>query len=164
MADYGAVMDVMLRLKPKRVLEFGPGSSTLALIEGGATKIDTCEDDPSWFDVYHDRLHGVYPDVVTLVPYTWADPLTVPALNRRRYDLALVDGPYTSVKRPPVIEYALRRAAAVLVPTEDDGRRATSMLRPIIAELATKYARTVEIFETGPLSGGFALLTLREGD
>jgi hypothetical protein len=163
-ADYGAVLDVMQRLKPKRVLEFGPGSSTLALIEGGATRIDTCEDDRDWQSVYEERLQAVYPDIVTVVPYTWSDPIQVPALSRRRYDLALIDGPYTSEKRPAVIEYALNRSAAVLVPTEDDGRAQSGFLRPVIAHLAEKYQRTVEFMETGPLSGGFALLTRKEDD
>ena len=35
-ADYGAILDTVRRLDAKRVLEFGPGHSTLALVEGGA--------------------------------------------------------------------------------------------------------------------------------
>lgn len=156
--DYGAVIDVMQRLTPKRVLEFGPGSSTLALIEGGATKIDTCEDNPDWYQIYEKRLEHAYPEIVTLHPYIWSDPLMVPDITRRRYDLALIDGPLGSLQRPPVIEYALQRSASVLVPTEDHGLR-NSHLRPHIARLAEQYDRTVEIFETGAHSGGFALLT-----
>jgi hypothetical protein len=156
--DHGAVMEVMARLQPKRVLEFGPGSSTLALIEGGATRIDSCEDNPDWLGVYRERLEAVYP-VVTLHEYTWSDPLSVPAIARRRYDLALIDGPYTSEKRPPAITYALQRSKAVLVPTEDHDRVHSSLLRPIIAQLAERFGFYVELMDTGPLAGGFALMT-----
>jgi hypothetical protein len=160
-ADYGAVMDVMTRLKPKRVLEFGPGSSTLALIEGGAMRIDTCEDHPSWLAVYRERLEAVYPDIVMVYEYAWSDPLTVPRIARRRYDLALIDGPYTSEKRPPAIAYALQRSKAVLVPTED-GREHTSLLRPHIVRLAERFGFNIEWMDTGPLAGGFALMTREE--
>lgn len=161
--DYGAVLEVMGRLQPKRVLEFGPGSSTLALIEGGATTIDTCEDNPIWSRTYRVRLEGAYPDIVMLHSYRQADPLTIPDVDAQRYDMALIDGPYGSEQRPPVIEYALQRCAAVLVPTEDHGRVYKSILRPVIVRLAEQYRRTVEFMETGPLSGGFALITKAEG-
>lgn len=159
--DYGAVLGVMRELQPKTVLEFGPGSSTLALLEGGATHIDTCEDHPDWAKTYRERLVAKRPDIVTLHDYTWSDPLRVPSLAERRYDLAFIDGPYTSEKRPPVIAFCLQRCAAVLVPTEDDGRKHKSYLRPYIEQLAAAAGYGVEYFETGPLSGGFALLTPR---
>src|SRR3954468_3676950 len=84
--DYGAVLQVMQRLGPRRVLEFGPGSSTLALIEGGATHIDSCEDDPVWFNTYTVRLQKKCPRIVTLRPYTWSDPVTVPGVDDKVYD------------------------------------------------------------------------------
>lgn len=98
MADYGAVLDVMQRLKPERVVEFGPGSSTLSLIEGGAASIDTCEDQTDWFNTYQERIARQFPTkdfptTVTMHRYTWADPLVIPALEAKRFDLALVDGP-----------------------------------------------------------------------
>src|SRR4051812_40979556 len=77
--DYGAVLEVTERLKAKKVLEFGPGWSTRALIEGGATKVDTCEDDPDWFAVHSERLVPQFPDVVTLHPYVWSDPVSIPS-------------------------------------------------------------------------------------
>lgn len=158
MADYGAVLDVMQRLQPRRVLEFGPGSSTLALIEGGATFIDSCEDAPDWLETYRERLQAVYPDIVRIVPYTWSDPLAIPSLGGLRYDMALIDGPYTSERRPPVLAFALDRCDTVLIPTEDDGRKHKSYLRPIIRKMAKARGRSVEFMETGPLSGGFALI------
>lgn len=155
--DYGAVLDVMERLKPKTVLEFGPGSSTLALLEGGSEHIDTLEDDSDWADVYRQRLVDKFPGRVALHEYQWADPLRTP-VDDRRYELALIDGPHGTPHRPAVIEYCLHRCAAVLFPTEDEGRKETSLLRPIARALAAQYWRNLEFIETGPLSGGFALL------
>lgn len=158
--DYQAVLDVMAECgHPKRCLEFGPGSSTLALLEGGAQRVDTCEDDPVWANTYELRLVLRFPTQVYLHRYDWKDPLSIQQVDKERFDLALIDGPYTTPKRPPVIRYALERCKWVLVPTEDDGRRERSFLRPILNELAAEYDAEIEFRETGPLSGGFALLT-----
>jgi hypothetical protein len=162
--DYGAVLGVMRQLQPQTVLEFGPGSSTLALIEGGARRVDSCEDRPDWMATYRARIADKYPTAefqtkVRIIPYTWSDPVVVEGLSEEPYDLALIDGPYTSEKRPPVIEFCLQRARVVLVPTEDDGRTYKSFLRPHIERLAAQYGWTVAYTETGPDSGGFALLT-----
>ena len=160
-SDYGAVLDVMRERQPKRVLEFGPGSSTLALIEGGAVSIDTCEDNDDWAKVYEERLVRQYPDVVRLIRYEWNDPLSIPTLNAERFDLALIDGPFTTPRRRAVIEWAMRRCALLLIPTEDDGRKHASYLRPYLFDLANTHGMSLEIRETGPLSGGFALLEWR---
>lgn len=157
--DYQAVLDVMAQVTPRRVLEFGPGSSTLALIEGGAQRIDTCEDDPSWASIYEERLIPRFPTRVYLHSYVWSDPITIPACDKQLYDMALIDGPQSTMQRPPVIRYALQRCHRVLVPTEDHGRKATSFLRPVLMELAAEFDAEIEFRETGPLSGGFALLT-----
>lgn len=154
--DYGAVLDVMHRLRPKTVLEFGPGSSTLALIEGGAERIDSCEDNPDWFDVYHERLEKRFPTVVKLRRYAWADPLKVGRLAAR-YDMALIDGPHGTPKRPAVIKFCLNRCDAVLVPTEDHNNP-NGRLRPVLFDLARECGRPIQIMETGALSGGFGLI------
>lgn len=153
--DYGAVLDVMQRLTPARVLEFGPGSSTLALIEGGATHIDTCEDAPDWADVYAERLERKYPDIVHLHRYDWVDPLTIPSIDDERYDLALIDGPRGTDQRAVVVRYALERCRAVLVPTEDGNPRVRQALHAIAFEKGWHLV----IAEMGPPTGGFALLT-----
>jgi hypothetical protein len=153
--DYRAVLDTMRALKPSRVLEFGPGSSTLALIEGGATHIDTCEDDPDWAGVYEERLQAKYPEVVTLHRYAWHEPLAIKAIDAQTYDLALIDGPLGTNRRPAVVAYCLDRCRAVLAPTEDGNPGFRLELRRI----AEARGLTLEIRETGPLSGGFALLT-----
>lgn len=159
-ADYGAILDIVERLRPRTVLEFGPGSSTLALIEGGAEAIDACEDDPRWFAAYRERL-AEFP-AVAMQAYNWHDPIRIPQLDGRRYDLALIDGPKQTERRAPAIEYALQRSAAVLVPTEEwrgFGPRPDLGLRGVVAALASQYGRAVEIMETGPLAGAYALMT-----
>lgn len=155
--DYGAVLDVVRARSAKRVLEFGPGSSTLALVEGGATTIDTCEDDPKWLDVYRRRLGMKFPGIVEVRAYTWAAPLTIATVDHERYDLALIDGPHDTPRRPVVLEYCLQRCRAVLIPTEDH-KVSSPPLRPHIARLGDVYRASVEIVETGALSGAFALM------
>lgn len=155
-ADYGAVLDVVERRQAKRVLEFGPGSSTLALIEGGATHIDTVEDDPDWAQVWEERLQQRFPEIVHVHRYAWMDPIEIPSIDVAcRYDLALIDGPKAIERRTAAIAYAIARCAAVLVPTEDiyEGFRQT------ILDLASENRLHVELMETGPLQGAFALLT-----
>jgi hypothetical protein len=156
--DYRAVLETMRERQPKRVLEFGPGSSTLALIEGGAARIDTCEDAADWAEVYEDRLQRKFPDVVRVHRYVWADPLSIPAIDGDRYDLALIDGPRGANLRHAVVRYCLDRCTAVLVPTEDSIDRA---FRPFLLRLAAERGVAIAIRETGPHSVGFALFTPR---
>jgi len=158
LTDYGAVLDTVRRLGAKRVIEFGPGSSTLALVEGGAEQVDTCEDDRKWYDVHRSRVGRQFAPVVSVHLYTWGDPLTIPALEGRRYDMAMIDGPHDTPRRPVVIEYCMARAAAVLIPTEDY-KVSSPPLRPHIARIAAAHGATVEVWDTGPTSGSFALIT-----
>jgi hypothetical protein len=153
--DYGHVLDTVRALGAKRILEFGPGSSTLALIEGGATHIDTCEDQADWAEVYEDRLQGKYPSIVHVRRFVNADPLSIPAIDDERYDLALIDGPLGTQQRGPAIRYSMARCTAVLVPTEDRNR----YFRGEIAAIAEAAGWEMAVTDTGPLSGGFALLT-----
>lgn len=156
--DYGAVLAVVERLKPATVLEFGPGNSTLALIEGGAGHIDGAEDDPKWRAIYQARIADVYPDRVELFGYTMADPVSIPAIDGRRYDLALIDGPRNTELRPLVIEYCIARCARVLIPLEE-AAGIPAHLRPIVLAIAQTHNCAVELIESGPLAGTFALLT-----
>jgi hypothetical protein len=154
--DYQAVLDGMAKTGAKRVLEFGPGSSTLSLIEGGATHIDACEDDDVYFARYTERLERRFPDIVHMRRYVWADPVVIPNLDGQSYDLALIDGPRLTPNRLAVLRYALARCRWVLMPTED--HNGTQWMRPLIAEAAAAVGTVVEFTETGPLSGGFALV------
>lgn len=158
--DYGAIVDVTARLKPASVVEFGPGSSTLALIEGGAGRVDCMEDDAGWLKVHRERLARRFPGRVAIHKYEWGDPLSVDGCTGLTFDMALVDGPREVARRPAVIEWCARRCAAVLVPTEDHGCR--PVLRPLISRIAAAHGMTVEWMETGPLAGGYALM-LKEG-
>src|SRR4051812_12408033 len=82
--DYGVVLEVTERLQAKTVLEFGPGWSTRSLIEGGATTIDACEDNPEWFRVHAERLVPNFPGIVTLHPYICSEPIVVPGVVDQR--------------------------------------------------------------------------------
>ena len=156
--DYQAVLDGLDFTGAKRVLEFGPGSSTLALIEGGATSVDTCEDSPDWAGVYEERLVRRFPDVVRLHRYEWplSTPLSIEAIDGQRFDLALIDGPLGTERRPEVLRYALDRCTWVLMPTEEHKTR--PVLRGRIEAIAAEVGVRCVITETGPLSGAFALL------
>lgn len=153
--DHMAVVNVMRRLKPKRVLEFGPGTSTLALIEGGAWRIECCEDDAHWHGVWLQRLSR-YPQV-RMHAFKMADPITIPALDEERFDLALVDGPRDTVQRFEVIRYALRHCDQVLVALESIGSDCLTLF--CLDLIARKRIKSMDLFQTGPLAGSFGLLT-----
>jgi len=154
--DYGAVLGVMAAIRPQSVLEFGPGPSTLALVEGGATSIDTCEDVEDWARVWDERLVKRFPGVVRQHRYTWPEgaPLSIRAVDGKRFDMCLIDGP-RSDRRADVLRYCLPRCSWILMPTEEE---ISHRLRPLIVEIAEKAGRAVRITETGPRSGAFALI------
>ena len=161
MADYGAIVTIARRLGAQSALEFGPGYSTLALIEAGVPYIDCCEDNEHWAEVARKRLEdvGALSGQVSLFAYQWAEPLTVPALeaiNRERYDLALVDGPHNLARREAVVEYCMTRAKAVLVPLEESHG---PLMHRVCDYMAARHGATLEIIPTGPLAGAFGLLT-----
>lgn len=159
--DYATVLDVVERRQAKRIVEFGPGSSTLALIEGGATLIDCYEDAEDWFHVYQERLERRWPDIVRMHLYAWHDPVLIVPPGHEPYDLALIDGPLGTLNRPAVLRWCVdhvRADGAILMPTEEIvyGK---SALRPHIEAIAAERGLSVEWMQTGPLSGGFALIT-----
>jgi hypothetical protein len=154
--DYGFVVSTVENLKAKSVLEFGPGSSTLALIEGGAQRIISCEDDPGWATVYRERLQNRFPAHVRIEPFIWSESIYIRAVERSTFDLALVDGPARTSKRGAVVDYCLRRCRSVLVPLECASGDET--MREACMKLAQKYGRPLEVTETGPLAGAFALI------
>lgn len=156
-ADYRTILDTVRGRQAKRVLEFGPGNSTLALIEGGAQQIDTCEASLEWMTVWRNRLEKRFAQVALYHYEILGDRLTVPVeLAGKTYDLGFVDGPTRIHERPAVIRYALDRCSAVLVPTEDF--ETTPFLRTVVQELADARQRPVAFMETGPAAGGYALI------
>ncbi len=125
-ADYALVLECMQSLEAERVLEFGPGSSTLALIEGGAKHIDTLEDVDDWARVWEERIvkrfpTPEFPATVHLHRYVIdkgkvkADAPTLAKLNAARYDLAFIDGPRETPLRAAAILFALERAECVFI-------------------------------------------------
>lgn len=137
-ADYGQLLAIVERFRPRRVLEFGPGGSTLALVEGGAGLVDTLEDDPAWMHVQRKRVAD-HLAVVNLHPYRHAEPLVIPGIDEQRYDLSFVDGPRETPRRPVEIAYAAERSRVVV--THD----ATSApVRDALSELQAR-GWTVEI-------------------
>jgi hypothetical protein len=157
--DYQAVLDVMRRTGTEEVLEFGPGSSTLALIEGGATRVYACEDQEAYARRAQLCLVDRFPGRVLLHRYTWSDPLSIAALDGCIFDLALIDGPRETTKRVVPLRYALARCSWVLIPTEEwrgDGHPPDRWMRAVI--LAEAHGRPVEFIETGPGAGAFALV------
>jgi hypothetical protein len=87
-ADYGEIMSAVAGMKS--VLEFGPGLTTLALIEAGVPKIVSLESDPEWLEKQREELKA-YPQVEL---HSFEDEVPV-RINAElgKFDLALVDSP-----------------------------------------------------------------------
>ena len=111
-ADYGQLLAIVQRFRPRRVLEFGPGGSTLALVEGGAEVVETFEDDHAWLGVQAKRLYSHRAVILRL--YRHSDPLSIPEADGQRYDLAFVDGPRETAQRSVEIAYAAERSRVVV--------------------------------------------------
>lgn len=129
-ADHDVVVSVVRRLGARHVLEFGPGTSTLSLIEGGATLIDACEDDPHWFKVHRERLAVRFPDAIRMRPYRWTALPSIVGCDSTTFDLGLVDGPKETERRPAVIVYAMERCRHVLVPLEEEAASPRGFAKP----------------------------------
>lgn len=110
-ADHDNLLEGLARFKPQRVLEFGPGASTLTLIEGGAAQVETYEDDPDWAALYRERLAKQFPQIVTVHYYLRG---RVPDVGGKLFDLAFVDGPKHSGTRLPYLACARQAAKVVL--------------------------------------------------
>lgn len=158
-ADYDYVLEATEKISPQRVIEFGPGSSTLALLEGGAVHIDALEDDAHWESIYIDRLQKRFPERIAIRSYVWSDPLHIEKLVGIHYDLALIDGPKQTPRRPVVLEYCLQHCDWIIVPLECTVAGRNSLMRDAVNQLAVeRYGRHVAVTETGPLAGAFALI------
>lgn len=92
--DYGALISEIRRVAAKKVLEFGPGISTLALVEAGCSEITTLEYQARWMAIAKDRLR-FYPKV-HLMPYENTAEIKVPTLDEKSFDLIFVDSPIGS--------------------------------------------------------------------
>lgn len=144
---YAGVVGVVLRLRPERVLEFGPGTSTRAFVEAGVSKIDTCEDS---LEYYRRALVDMakFPSV-TVHKYVLRPglPISIPALDGERFDLGFIDGPFGPENRPPAFRYALARCKMVLC----HDARETHVL-PFLRTLEAE-GHAVELIETPGMLG-----------
>jgi hypothetical protein len=86
-ADYGILLKEATG--KKRVLEFGPGCSTWALIEAGVPEIVTCEYQDDWREKAKEQFKD-YPQVK--VVKFWDEP-EARAEIEGEFDLAFVDSP-----------------------------------------------------------------------
>ncbi len=87
--DYAAIMAAVS--DAKSALEFGPGISTLALIEAGVPKIVSLEHSPDWLDKQKEKFKD-YPQV-TVAAYADAVPVTADDVAMQDFDVAFVDSP-----------------------------------------------------------------------
>lgn len=87
--DYGALLAEARGARS--VLEFGPGASTLALVEAGCERIATCEYQDRWLAATVEML-APHPQVV-VHRYVNAAEVEVEGLPPGEFDLAFVDSP-----------------------------------------------------------------------
>jgi len=89
--DYGALLKEAERIGARKVLEFGPGNSTLAWVEEGCTEITTLEHQRQWLQVARQKL-GHYRNV-NIMAYQNKPVIEIPELNGKHFDLIFVDSP-----------------------------------------------------------------------
>lgn len=111
-ADRAVLLSLLDRFRPRSVLEFGPGLSTLAFVERGVGQIDTFDDSAQWFDRAREAL-ARWPQVRVRLYNRSRVPLFLPQAESR-YDLGFVDGPYDQRLREPELRYALGRCRIVV--------------------------------------------------
>lgn len=123
-ADRGTLRLEVERLGAKRVLEFGPGLSTFAFLDAGAS-VTTLEHE----DVWYARAQSKFGDMlrVKVLRYANEPVIEVPELNGDRFDLAFVDSPQGTrharvehlgqegMSRKNTVAYALTKAPVVLL-------------------------------------------------
>lgn len=91
-AEYGALLSAVRELKPTSMLEFGPGVSTVALLEAGCDKIVTCEYDRRWLARMRRKL-GRYRNVKVVHYYNRVDRVVPTIGDDEMFDAAFVDSP-----------------------------------------------------------------------
>lgn len=161
--DYAALLEECRAVKARTILEFGPGTSTLALVESGAERVVTCEYQDRWMDSARQLLKAY--SHVSLHHFSNEIEVRVDGLSRKCFDLAFVDSPlgiearsHTPIpgqegcSRLNTLLYAIERAPVVLF---HDARREGEMrsLQRII-----DMGHIVEMIETPK---GIARITRR---
>jgi hypothetical protein len=100
-------------IRPKTVLEFGSGDSTLTIAEAGIPWIDTFEDNEKWYDFNYETFKQHRS--INHYLYQRRDPLFLPQVQVQCYDLGFVDGPRWVEEREPEMIYAGSRCRALAV-------------------------------------------------
>ena len=156
-ADHATLLALLARLKPRSVLEFGPGLSTLTFAEAGVGQIDTYDDQVDYLSRAQDLL-SQFPQISIRLYDRRRVPLFLPRAEPR-YDLGFVDGPYIQEQRQPEIDYALGRCSAVIV-HDSHCRPIVAMLRALHEErgLTVEDHMTDAPHEHGTTGYGMALI------
>jgi hypothetical protein len=89
--DYGHIVRFAREIGATSALEFGPGVSTLALVEAGVRRIATCEYQAKFLVQARQKL-ARYPQV-RLYGFRNSSPAVVDGLPPGRFDVAFVDSP-----------------------------------------------------------------------
>jgi hypothetical protein len=90
--DYGSLMRAVSGAK--RVFEFGPGASTLAMIEAGVESIVSAECNREWRKKAEDRLReSIEAGRVEIIGFTNSCPVEFDAEIIGEFDIAFVDSP-----------------------------------------------------------------------
>lgn len=118
-ADYGNLLKYATGAKS--ALEFGPGLSTLALVEAGVSEIVTCEHDPQWLQEARTRLKE-FPGVrVEEYQNVAPEALCVALDGHPQFDLAFVDS-------PSGVQGNAKKAQRVRLPGQEDCSRLNTCL------------------------------------
>jgi hypothetical protein len=111
--DSAALFGLAREVRPRCVLEFGPGRSTLVWAFLGC-EVDTLEYDAA----EHGRISELFAPLAHVRVHTHGRPIDTP-LPYVRYDLAFVDGPsgrnYAGHTRLDAVLFAVARADMVLL-------------------------------------------------
>lgn len=139
---YGTLIDEIRILGAKTALEFGPGYSTLALIESGLEKIVTLEHDLQWFEKAREQFRD-YPQV-EIRSYKDEPEAIADLKPDETFDIAVVDSPKGFTHQMPATS-GLRKVH----PGQEDCSRLNTCL------LALKHAPIVYLHDARrPLERG----------
>lgn len=107
--DFDVLVCMTRFLNAKRILEFGPWTSTYAFIMWGANYIHSYEEDPDFADKWSKEFEK-YPWITIFKYPEYEDP-------EIEYDIAFVDGPRGSdhLSRFDALKYAVKHARVTIL-------------------------------------------------
>lgn len=98
-AEYEYIIAACKKINAKSALEFGPGSTTLALIEAGLERIVTCEHIDKWYEAAKERFKDY--KQVQVVRFRNEAPIARVDELLGQFDIGLVDAPSGYTGRHP---------------------------------------------------------------